>query len=388
MTGRRVVVTGIGTINPLGNSIEEYFSNLEKGVSGAAPITHFDAEKFKTKFACEVKNYDPTQYFDRKEVRKYDLFTQYTLNLFPKNEKAPARISFYNSVSNPVNDVYIGRYITSENPSLFHLYGREGFCFSSSEGDVVLYDNANYGSMIQFLNVDVIGYFYSPSDSRFKKNIQPLNNTLSGLLRLSGISYQLNKETPAGTNNIKINKKENARTHFGFLAQEVKEVYPELVRTDSAGYMYVDYIGMIPLIVNSLNEIQAKVDSQETVITELQKDLAALRDGTPIGGALRKSERRNTAVESESAIVPALYQNNPNPFSATTVIRFALPYETQQADLYIYNLQGEQIRRMEIADRGEGKVTLQGSELSAGMYIYSLVADGKEIDSKRMILTK
>lgn len=92
-----------------------------------------------------------------------------TLNLFPKNEKAPTRISFYNSVSNPVNDVYIGRYITSENPSLFHLYGREGFCFSSSEGDVVLYDNANYGSMIQFLNVDVIGYFYSPSDSRFKK---------------------------------------------------------------------------------------------------------------------------------------------------------------------------------------------------------------------------
>lgn len=79
MTERRVVVTGIGTINPLGNSIEEYFSNLEKGVSGAAPITHFNAEKFKTRFACEVKNYDPAQYFDRKEVRKYDLFTQYAL---------------------------------------------------------------------------------------------------------------------------------------------------------------------------------------------------------------------------------------------------------------------------------------------------------------------
>jgi len=79
MTERRVVVTGIGTINPLGNNIEEYFSNLEKGVSGAAPITHFDAEKFKTKFACEVKNYDSNLYFDRKEVRKYDLFTQYAL---------------------------------------------------------------------------------------------------------------------------------------------------------------------------------------------------------------------------------------------------------------------------------------------------------------------
>lgn len=79
MAGRRVVVTGIGTINPLGNNIEEYFANLEKGVSGAAPITHFNAEKFKTRFACEVKNYDWTKYFDRKEVRKYDLFTQYAL---------------------------------------------------------------------------------------------------------------------------------------------------------------------------------------------------------------------------------------------------------------------------------------------------------------------
>ena len=79
MAERRVVVTGIGTINPLGNNIEEYFRNLEKGVSGAAPITHFDAEKFKTRFACEVKNYDPNRYFDRKEVRKYDLFTQYAL---------------------------------------------------------------------------------------------------------------------------------------------------------------------------------------------------------------------------------------------------------------------------------------------------------------------
>lgn len=79
MTERRVVVTGIGTINPLGHNIEEYFSNIEKGVSGCDTITRFDAEKFKTKIACEVKNYDPSLYFDRKEVRRYDLFTQYAL---------------------------------------------------------------------------------------------------------------------------------------------------------------------------------------------------------------------------------------------------------------------------------------------------------------------
>lgn len=79
MKQRRVVVTGLGTLNPLGNSVAEYFENLEKGVSGAVAITHFDPANFKTKFACELKGYDPSAHFDRKEVRKYDLFTQYAL---------------------------------------------------------------------------------------------------------------------------------------------------------------------------------------------------------------------------------------------------------------------------------------------------------------------
>jgi 3-oxoacyl-[acyl-carrier-protein] synthase II len=74
---KRAVITGIGTINPLGNSVEEYFDNLIKGVSGADLITRFDATNYKTKFACEVKNYDPNNYFDRKEGRKSDLYSQF-----------------------------------------------------------------------------------------------------------------------------------------------------------------------------------------------------------------------------------------------------------------------------------------------------------------------
>jgi 3-oxoacyl-[acyl-carrier-protein] synthase II len=69
----------MGTLNPIGNTIDQYFENLEKGVSGAAEIVQFDASKFKTRFACEVKNYDGSQFFDRKEIRKYDRFTQYAL---------------------------------------------------------------------------------------------------------------------------------------------------------------------------------------------------------------------------------------------------------------------------------------------------------------------
>lgn len=76
---RRVVITGLGTINPIGNNIEEYFTNLENGVSGATGITLFDATNFKSRIACEVKNYDWSRYFDRKEARKHDRFCQFAL---------------------------------------------------------------------------------------------------------------------------------------------------------------------------------------------------------------------------------------------------------------------------------------------------------------------
>ncbi|GAB3535335.1 beta-ketoacyl-ACP synthase II [Pontibacter brevis] len=76
---KRVVVTGLGALTPLGNTVSEYWNGLVNGVSGAAPITRFDASKFKTQFACEVKGYEPENYFDRKEARKMDLFSQFAM---------------------------------------------------------------------------------------------------------------------------------------------------------------------------------------------------------------------------------------------------------------------------------------------------------------------
>jgi 3-oxoacyl-[acyl-carrier-protein] synthase II len=76
---RRVVVTGLGAITPLGNNVQDFWNALIDGVSGSDLITHFDTEKFKTKFACEVKNYNPQDYFDRKEARKLDPYAQYAM---------------------------------------------------------------------------------------------------------------------------------------------------------------------------------------------------------------------------------------------------------------------------------------------------------------------
>jgi 3-oxoacyl-[acyl-carrier-protein] synthase II len=76
---RRVVVTGLGALTPIGNTVDDYWNGLISGKSGAAPITYFDTEKFKTKFACELKNFEPTDFLDRKEARKMDKFTQYAM---------------------------------------------------------------------------------------------------------------------------------------------------------------------------------------------------------------------------------------------------------------------------------------------------------------------
>ncbi|UII29438.1 beta-ketoacyl-ACP synthase II [Fulvivirga maritima] len=79
MTLRRVVVTGLGALTPVGNTAQDFWAGLTKGVSGAARITRFDPEKFRTQFACEIKDYNPEAYFDRKEARKMDPFTQYAM---------------------------------------------------------------------------------------------------------------------------------------------------------------------------------------------------------------------------------------------------------------------------------------------------------------------
>lgn len=79
MENRRVVVTGLGALTPIGNTVDEFWNGIKNGVSGAAPITLFDASNFKTQFACEVKNYDPSAFFDRKEERKIDRFAQFAM---------------------------------------------------------------------------------------------------------------------------------------------------------------------------------------------------------------------------------------------------------------------------------------------------------------------
>lgn len=159
------------------------------------------------------------------------------------------------------------------------------------------------------------------------------------------------------------------KKHFGLIASELKNIYPELVYEDSEGEMSINYIEMIPLLIQSIGELKSEINelritnySNKTISTNLNEDL------------------EDVSVKID--------QNEPNPFTFDTKINFSLPANVKEATLSIYNLNGTRIKEILLEDRGNSFITLQGQDLSEGMYIYSLIADGKLIDSKKMTLKK
>ena len=162
------------------------------------------------------------------------------------------------------------------------------------------------------------------------------------------------------------------KTHYGLDAEVLKEVYPDLVYESQEGDLCINYTEMIPLLVQSVNELRAQV----VALQGRQTYNVRARGGN------------ETGIDSHALDVPALEQNDPNPFTQTTVVRYTLPESVKSAFLYIYDLNGTQIDQKTLQDRGKSSVTLEAGSLAPGMYLYALVADGKVIDTKRMIITK
>lgn len=240
------------------------------------------------------------------------------------------------------------------------------------------------------------------SDARLKTNIQPLSNCLNTLTKLNGKSYF--KALPPQAfnlgsakdsikyNTIRADMKKAGKTlgnaEFGLIAQEVKAIYPQLVTEDSAGYMGINYIGLIPVIIEALKDEKALIDAQNTKIKELEGRISKLE--TKLSGGLRLGSTTGTTstTEATTPLNAFLYENKPNPFNVSTEIAYFLPDNISSAFLYIFDMQGIIIKKIGITNKGQGSVTINASDLKPGMYIYSLIVDGTEVDTKRMILTQ
>lgn len=156
---------------------------------------------------------------------------------------------------------------------------------------------------------------------------------------------------------------------YGLDADQLKAVYPELVYEDANGNVSINYVEMVPLLVQSINELKA--------------ELAELK-----GTSARKTRAEATAIEDKVSDIDMVRmdQNKPNPFSESTVITLNIPDKTQEASIFIYDMSGKQVQSLPVTERGETDITVYASDLTAGMYIYTLVVDGKVTVTRRMIV--
>ena len=265
--------------------------------------------------------------------------------------------------------------------------GIEGICRKGTAFSLTTTRTNNSGPFRFYSDVRA-NSFVVDSDSRLKSNVRTIGSISSALSSLSPVSYTLTSQSaPSKDEASKLSAATidtpadapmapDARTRYGFIAQEVKELFPDLVVEDENGTLGIDYIGFIPLLVDAVKNMQTRIDEQEEIIAILS------------GGQIKKSRSAATAQRDRLLAEGCLLeQNRPNPFSSTSVIACNIPASVTDADIFIYDLQGQQVLRLPIEARGSASVTIEGSALNPGMYIYSLIADGVEIDTKRMIVT-
>ena len=163
------------------------------------------------------------------------------------------------------------------------------------------------------------------------------------------------------------------KQHYGLSADELEKIFPDLVYEDKDGSKKVNYVEMVPLLVQCINELNARLSAM---------------DGGNAKSEARATRAGLTAIDSTPAKTKAvLYQNTPNPFNAQTEIRFSLPDDAPQAYIYIFDMTGKMQKQIPVTP-SQQSITINGYELQAGIYLYSLVVGGQEIDTKRMILSK
>ena len=161
------------------------------------------------------------------------------------------------------------------------------------------------------------------------------------------------------------------KTHYALDADRLEDTFPDLVYVRKDGSKAINYVEMIPLLVQSINELSAEIE---------------VLKGQSSGGAAKKT-RSATNKKASSLSQNRLYQNMPNPFKEQTIIRFSLADDVQNAAICIFDMTGKTIKKLPISS-GMESVSIGGYELGEGMFLYSLVVNGQEIDTKRMIISK
>lgn len=172
-----------------------------------------------------------------------------------------------------------------------------------------------------------------------------------------------------------------ATIRYGLAADQLKAVYPELVYEDVNGNVSINYIEMIPLLVQAINEVKTENSRLKSALSEIQEEM-------PYQSKSRKSMEIASSINTEDEAILSLSQNNPNPFSTSTSIEVSVPEYVKTAALFVFDMSGKQIKCIDITERDISRIPISSEGLTEGIYLYSLIADGKVVGTKKMILVR
>lgn len=210
--------------------------------------------------------------------------------------------------------------------------------------------------------------YIEPHTFLWELNHQDLNQSISEREQSLG-NDTITRETNVGL----IEKQILTKQHYGLNADQLEEVFPDLVYEQEDGTKSINYVELVPILVQAINELRGEIE-----------ELRA-------GGDDRTKKAVQPSSEGDSAeklLLLSLGQNKPNPFSNATTIEVCIPEEVQKAFIYVYDLQGKKVEQVDITTRGKQNVLLSSANLTDGMYLYSLIADGKVVETRRMIVEK
>ncbi len=230
---------------------------------------------------------------------------------------------------------------------------------------------------------DISGDYASFSDARVKKDIEKAPDILDKVLQLDVKKYHFLKNKP------------DDKKHYGMIAQEVEKIFPEVVyhnKMDGSekDYYAMNYSAFGVLAIKAIQEQQQKITTledriaeQQVIINDLKSSIDQLRQLISSGSQASSLDSKTTELSGARLI-----QNAPNPFRESTSINYYLPQNKNNATIEIVSANGQLIKSITLTQKGNGQISLNAGELSAGTYFYTLKVEGVKVDSKQMVLVK
>ena len=239
------------------------------------------------------------------------------------------------------------------------------------------------------------------SDYKIKKNINKIQSPLSTIKLLNGIQFDyidtINYNLDFKDYSYKkLGVKPNVQ-RIGLIAQEVEMVLPGIVKTLADSTKAISYTDIIAILIEAMKEQQTQIETLQMVIYSQEQEIVSIKKAfdkccskDDNQSRLKSSSINNETYAAEGTISESakLFDNVPNPFSINTEIKFEIPKNSNSAKLIIHDMQGIELKSFNITQKGIGSITINSSELKAGMYLYTLLIDNRIIDTKRMLLTK